>query len=180
MASVFPGAIDSFSTYTDNVDVPHASHYNDMADAIVAIETALGSRLSAVMNTGEVRLWAGEYENPPAGWLVCSGAAVSRTQYSELFDLIGTTYGSGNGSTTFNLPDLDDQFAVGAKQDDSGVAKSNIEGSLAKTGGSQTQPPTSSFAGSDRGVNDGANHRLAGHDHTFTPRFVALVHIIKT
>lgn len=180
MASVFPGAIDSFATYADNVDTPLAAHYNDMADAIVAIETAIGAKLSSLVNVGEVRLWAGEYENPPAGWLVCSGAAVSRTQYSDLFDVIGTTYGSGNGTTTFNLPDMDDQFAIGAKQDDSGVAKTNVTGSLTKTGGSQTQPPTSSFAGSDRGVQDGPNHRLAGHDHTFTPPFVALVYIIKT
>lgn len=39
-------------------------------------------------------------------WFVCNGQAISRTTYSELFDLIGTTYGSGDGSTTFNLPDF--------------------------------------------------------------------------
>jgi len=41
----------------------------------------------------------------PDGWLECNGQAVSRTTYSELFDEIGTTYGVGDGSTTFNLPD---------------------------------------------------------------------------
>lgn len=40
----------------------------------------------------------------PAGWLKCDGSAISRTTYSALFDVIGTTYGSGDGSTTFNLP----------------------------------------------------------------------------
>jgi microcystin-dependent protein len=45
----------------------------------------------------------------PAGWLVCDGSAVSRTVYQALFNVIGTTYGEGDGSTTFNLPDyLDD------------------------------------------------------------------------
>jgi microcystin-dependent protein len=45
----------------------------------------------------------------PAGWLVCDGSAVSRTDYQALFNVIGTTYGEGDGSTTFNLPDyLDD------------------------------------------------------------------------
>lgn len=42
----------------------------------------------------------------PSGWLLCNGSAVSRTTYSALFGVIGTNYGSGNGSTTFNLPDL--------------------------------------------------------------------------
>ena len=40
----------------------------------------------------------------PVGWLECNGQAVSRTTYAELFELIGTTYGVGDGSTTFNLP----------------------------------------------------------------------------
>jgi len=40
----------------------------------------------------------------PDGWLKCDGSAISRTLYSELFDVIGTTYGSGDGSTTFNIP----------------------------------------------------------------------------
>lgn len=42
----------------------------------------------------------------PTGWLKCNGAAVSRTTYANLFARIGTTYGAGDGSTTFNLPDL--------------------------------------------------------------------------
>ena len=41
----------------------------------------------------------------PAGWLVCDGSAVSRTTYAKLFAVIGTTYGEGDGNTTFNLPD---------------------------------------------------------------------------
>lgn len=49
----------------------------------------------------------------PAGYLLCDGAAVSRTMYSDLFSVIGTTYGAGDGSTTFNLPDLTDKFIEG-------------------------------------------------------------------
>lgn len=51
---------------------------------------------------------------PPVGFLYCNGSAVSRTQYSDLFREIGTTYGVGDGSTTFNLPDLRGVFARGA------------------------------------------------------------------
>lgn len=51
---------------------------------------------------------------PPTGYLYANGSAVSRTTYSELFKVIGTTYGTGDGSTTFNLPDLRGVFARGA------------------------------------------------------------------
>ena len=50
----------------------------------------------------------------PAGFLVCNGGAISRTTYSNLFAVIGTTYGSGDGSTTFNLPNLIDRFLQGS------------------------------------------------------------------
>ena len=52
-------------------------------------------------------------ETPPSGWLECNGAAVSRTTYSALFAVVGTWYGAGNGSTTFNLPDLRGKFLRG-------------------------------------------------------------------
>jgi microcystin-dependent protein len=51
---------------------------------------------------------------PPAGWLVCNGSAISRTTYARLFNVIGTTWGSGDGSTTFNLPDCRGEFVRGA------------------------------------------------------------------
>lgn len=51
---------------------------------------------------------------PPDGYLLCDGSEVSRTTYSKLFAAIGTTYGTGNGSTTFNLPNLIDRFVEGS------------------------------------------------------------------
>ena len=60
---------------------------------------------------GEIKPYAGSDE--PTGWLKCDGRAISRTTYSALFNVIGTTYGSGDGSTTFNLPDMRDRFPVG-------------------------------------------------------------------
>lgn len=50
----------------------------------------------------------------PSGWLLCDGSAVSRTTYSGLFGVIATTYGVGDGSTTFNLPNLQEKFPIGA------------------------------------------------------------------
>lgn len=61
---------------------------------------------------GEIKPFAGS--TVPTGWLMCNGQAVSRADYAELFDVIGTTYGTGDGSTTFNLPDLRNRFMVGA------------------------------------------------------------------
>lgn len=67
------------------------------------------------VGSGEGTLWAdspigtilpyGGY-SAPTGWFICNGAAISRTDYADLFDVIGTSFGSGDGSTTFNLPDL--------------------------------------------------------------------------
>lgn len=61
---------------------------------------------------GVVQAFAGR--TTPQGWLLCDGSAVSRTTYAKLFSVIGTTYGSGNGSTTFNLPNLVDKFVEGS------------------------------------------------------------------
>lgn len=52
----------------------------------------------------------------PSYWLICDGRAISRTTYAELFAVIGTTYGSGDGSTTFNIPDLRGNVAVGSNE----------------------------------------------------------------
>lgn len=61
---------------------------------------------------GTVIAFAGN--SAPAGYLICNGAAVSRTTYAGLFAVIGTTYGAGDGSTTFNLPNLTDKFIQGS------------------------------------------------------------------
>ena len=65
----------------------------------------------------------------PSGYLLCDGRAVSRTTYKDLFEVIGTTYGAGDGSTTFNLPDKRGRVSVGLDSNDSDF---NIIG---KTGG---------------------------------------------
>ena len=61
--------------------------------------------------SGQIAFFAGS--SAPAGWLKANGAAVSRTAYAALFAVIGTTYGAGDGSTTFNLPDLRGEFMRG-------------------------------------------------------------------
>lgn len=72
----------------------------------------------------------------PNGYLSCDGQIVSRTEYSSLFEVIGTTYGDGDGSTTFNLPNLKGKVAVGIDEDDTDFDK------LAKSGGEKTHKLT--------------------------------------
>lgn len=70
----------------------------------------------------------------PDGWLVCDGSAVSRTTYASLFAKIGTRHGAGNGSTTFNLPDMDARFLEGTT--DTGQVGTKVEPGLPNvTGG---------------------------------------------
>lgn len=62
----------------------------------------------------------------PDGWLICQGGLVSRTKYQALFNMIGTTYGSGDGSTTFKLPDLRGRFLEGAATSGTGHLLHNV------------------------------------------------------
>lgn len=79
---------------------------------------------------GIVQAFAGN--TVPNGWLLCDGSAVSRTDYANLYSVIGDTYGAGDGSTTFNLPNLVDKFVEGSAT--SGTSKTaglpNITGAF--------------------------------------------------
>lgn len=118
---------------------------------------------------GEVRAFAGPQAAIPGQWYECYGEAVDRTQFASLFAVIGTTWGIGDGSTTFNLPDLrgrtlfgvDDMGGTPAGRITSGVA--GFPGSLGSSGGSQflqqhnhaVNDPTHTHALTDPGHNHG-------------------------
>lgn len=84
-----------------------------------ASDNALAAR--ALVDVGDIKTTA--RSTAPALWLLCFGQAVSRTTYSALFSAIGTTYGAGDGSTTFNLPDIRGRVVAG--QDDMGGTSAN-------------------------------------------------------
>lgn len=65
------------------------------------------------MPVGALTQYAGLSTTTPGGWLRCEGQAVSRTDFALLFARLGTTYGGGNGTTTFNLPDLRNRVPLG-------------------------------------------------------------------
>lgn len=85
--------------------------------------------------TGSLLMFAGAAA--PSGWLLCDGAAVSRTTYAALFAAISTTYGVGNGSTTFNVPDLCGRSPLGA-----GTGAGLTARTLGAIGGEQTHQLT--------------------------------------
>ena len=89
-----------------------------VAEDFMANFNALKAAVDSLTNTGTV-IPAGivkGFAGPvvPTGWLTCDGAAVSRSSYSGLFAAIGTTWGVGDGATTFNLPDLRGRTLIGA------------------------------------------------------------------
>ncbi len=95
------------------------------------------------IQTGAVIAWAAAAA--PDGWLLCDGTAVIRSDYQDLFDLLGVTYGTGDGITTFNLPDLRGRFPLGldnmgGTSADSVTAAEADE--LAGRGGSETHTLT--------------------------------------
>ena len=81
-------------------------------DNNIATTSWVRSRISESLSIGAIVPFAGA--GVPAGFLLCNGAAISRTAYKALFDAIGTRWGAGDGSTTFNLPDARGRFPEGA------------------------------------------------------------------
>ena len=82
--------------------------------------------IAGMIPSGAVMYFAGQ--TAPAGWLKANGAAVSRTAYAALFAAIGTTYGTGDGRSTFNLPDLRGEFVRGW-DDGRGIDRGRVFGS---------------------------------------------------
>lgn len=111
----------------------------------------------------------------PAKYLLCDGRAISRVTYEALFNVIGGLYGSGDGSTTFNLPDFRGRVAAGL---DGGSARLSAVTTVGATTGSQTHALTAAENGAHShaaGTLAAASHThpagtltLASHDHTFS------------
>lgn len=119
--------------------------------------------------TGSVIIWS--TASAPAGYLICDGSAISRTTYANLFSVIGTTYGSGDGNTTFNLPNFINRYAIGSQSVGTYIAESlpNVNATfLATTNGSQTASGAVTVGGavSQLAFSGGGGYPGTG-DHTF-------------
>lgn len=129
----------------------------------------------SVVIPGEIKWFSGS--NVPSGYLLCNGSTVSRTTYSKLFATIGTTWGTGDGSTTFTLPNLIDRVAWGAST--SGAYKEaglpNITGSLTAQDEYGLFAPLETKASGAfvRGTVSGQRRGNAGSS-TFNPKTISL------
>jgi microcystin-dependent protein len=108
---------------------------------------------------------------PPAGWLECDGSAVSRATYSALFTAISTTFGVGDGSTTFNLPDLRGEFVRGwanARAVDTGRAFGSTQAEMIGPH-NHTASSASSSSSSTSGSFSGTTASGGAHSHAMNP-----------
>ena len=153
----------------------------------------------SIVPSGSVIPFAGS--TAPQGYLLCDGREVSRADYPYLFDAIGTTYGEGDGNTTFNLPNLQDKFIEGAGTNAVGTEMSaglpNITGEFGAQG---SMPVTSLGTGAfrvaqigriDKDYSDKDNYSLKqsfnasrsssvyGKSDTVQPPAVVMNYIIK-
>lgn len=129
-----------------------ATGVSGLANGTVSTASLATAVANALVPTGSMAPYAGS--TAPAGWIFCNGQAISRTTFASLFAVIGTTYGAGDGSTTFGLPDLRGRTIFG--RDD--------------MGGSVTNRITTAGSGIN-GVQLGAaggSQFMHGHTHTVT------------
>lgn len=116
-----------------------------------------GVNVMSLLPAGVVMPYGGA--SAPTYWLLCNGAAVSRTTYAALYTAIGTTYGVGDGTTTFNLPDMRGRTPVGA---DPTALRNTVNKELGQSGGSQThilttaEMPTHGFSFGHHGDEGGS------------------------
>lgn len=145
----FTGLTNGF-TYKFRVAARNAAGTGPFADVSALQLQALPAGLVAPFASSTV----------PAGWLEAAGQAVSRSTYADLFAVIGTQYGAGDGSTTFNLPDMRGLAAV---QLDAAQTEFDV---LGETGGTRTEALTQAQMPSHTHVQTAHNHVQDPHTHT--------------
>lgn len=151
------------SYYRVNASPMIRSKYQEMTGR-QDISSSVGN-IALVMNqigllppVGSVSTYAGN--QAPTGYILCDGSAISRTTYHALFQVIGTTYGSGDGSTTFNVPNLKGKFVVGFDS-----AQTEFD-NLSETGGAKTH--TLTIAEMPAHNHNGLTQSAGTHTHTIT------------
>lgn len=146
------GSTEELSTRVTELD-------EDLSSRMADLEGALDSIPESSHIAGIVYPFAGE--GNPEGFLLCDGSAYSRTEYAKLFAAIGTTYGAGDGSSTFNLPNIESRTIIGE-----GTGASGTEYALGTTGGEEKHAQTVDELASHRHHSTGATNALhaAGND----------------
>lgn len=150
-------------------------------------ELAIGGSGEVLSVSGGIPTWSAVAGTPtgvtapfagssaPSGWLLCDGSAVSRATYADLFATISTTYGVGDGSTTFNLPDLRGRNPLGL-DNMGGTSANRVTSAQADTLGGTLGSETDSGSGTTSGTTDGhtlTTAQIPSHSHTISPVTVA-------
>lgn len=149
-----------FRVFCGDGSVATSVNYSDNSGAIEGKNFAA---LTAVLcPIGSVMQFAGS--SAPGGFLICNGAAISRTTFAALFSVIGVTYGAGDGSTTFNIPDFREFAPVGIGQSDKGGITSHDVYTLGQRKDDQAQ-------GHYHYLNGDYKNRGAGYNYGFTGRY---------
>jgi microcystin-dependent protein len=165
-------------------------NYANLAAATLSqnsIENDSDSTPAPLLPAGSIIMWTGS--SAPSGWLLCDGSNVSRTTYASLFAVSGTAYGTGDGSSTFGLPDLRDRFPLGKGTNNStlgtetgstsasSVLTTNADGDGDLTVGTTSVAATAKDSTSTTVVNSVSQ---ASHTHTLTVPSSVVNYIIKT
>ena len=112
----------------DGVKTTKFATFENLVNAVYALlSDAFTPETPETALIGEIKMWSAA--TAPDKWLLCDGAAISRTTYADLFTVVSTTYGVGDGTTTFNLPDLRGRAPIGAGQG-SGLTDRTLGSSL--------------------------------------------------
>lgn len=152
----FVAAVQVWAGQVDGLNA--AERLTQLTDGVASLPT---------VQAGTILAYGGA--SAPSGYLICNGDAVSRTTYANLFTVIGTTYGTGNGSTTFNVPNLRGRFALGKATSGTGSTLGASGGSIdhTHTGGS-----VSGSTGNESSHTHGAGSYSADEPGSFGKTFV--------
>lgn len=167
-------SVGGTTTLTGNATAPTQSAGDNSTK--VATTAFVSTALAAAAITGTINMWP--TASAPTGYLLCNGQAVSRSSYAALFAVLGTTFGTGDGSTTFNLPDYRDRMPIGAgttySANSQGGSKDAIvvshthTASVTDAGHTHNMGPFGAWRGADGTGNKGVPTWSSGDSYDYT------------
>ena len=121
--------------YWMKIEIQEGEYYREVSFAQLPSSPYSEVAHNASTFAGMIAPFAGPADKIPAGWLLCDGSAVSRSEYIHLYNAIGVCWGEGDGSTTFNLPDLRGMFLRGVSGESGNDGDAASRGMLTNNGG---------------------------------------------